>query len=137
MKYCENKKKYTEAEEVALKIIKIAKEKATKKEFIASPLNALGFVYKEQGKYTEAEQAYKEALQLNEESLGKQSFNYAVSLNNLGSLYAAKGEYPKSIEYLENSIKTYAATVGLNHPSAQGAKLNLEMQKMKVGRINN
>ena len=51
----------------------------------------LGTLYNSQGKYKEANPLYRRALEIREKALGLEHPDTAVSLNNLGTLYANRG----------------------------------------------
>lgn len=58
----------------------------------AETLDCLGRVYTSQGRFEDAEKAYKEALRLKKKSLGKRHREVPVTLNNLADLYYVWGK---------------------------------------------
>ena len=56
-------------------------------------LNDLAELYKEQGRYAEADPLYRRALATWKEALGPNHPDVAQSLNNLAGLYLAQGRY--------------------------------------------
>ena len=66
-------------------------------------LNNLAFLYRNQGKYTEAELLYQDALATLEQVLGSQHQDGAGSLNNLAHLYQAQGKYTQAEELYQRS----------------------------------
>ncbi len=67
---------------------------------IANSLNNLAALYKNQGRYTEAEPLLHQALAMLQEILPEKHPAIANSLNNLAALYQAKGDTNLAIEYL-------------------------------------
>ncbi|HBB30389.1 MAG TPA: kinesin, partial [Cyanobacteria bacterium UBA9273] len=67
---------------------------------VAGSLNNLALLYKSQGRYSEAEPLYRQALAMRQELLGQRHPDVATSLNNLALLYQAKGDTTHAIEYL-------------------------------------
>ena len=60
---------------------------------MAKILHNLAIVYKEQGKYAEAEALYKRALEIKEKALGADHPAVAMTLNNLAVLYQGQAKY--------------------------------------------
>lgn len=63
---------------------------------LATSLNNLALLYRSQGKYSEAEHLYIEALALTRKLLGEEHPDVAQSLNNLAALYFFQGRYSKA-----------------------------------------
>ena len=60
---------------------------------VASALNNLASLYKEEARYADAEPLYKRALAIREKALGPDHPDVAQSLNNLADLYSAQGRH--------------------------------------------
>ena len=60
---------------------------------LAATLNNQAELYKEQGRYADAEPLYKRALAIRENALGPDHLDVAQSLNNLADLYSAQGRH--------------------------------------------
>jgi tetratricopeptide (TPR) repeat protein len=58
-------------------------------------LNNLAGLYKDQGKYPQAEPLFRRALAISEKSLGRDHPNVATSLENLAQLYRDIGHADK------------------------------------------
>ena len=56
-------------------------------------LNNLAALYRDQGRYSEAEPLHKRALSIQEQVLGPTHPNTAKSLNNVAALYREQGRY--------------------------------------------
>ena len=53
----------------------------------ANHLSNLALVYGSQGKYIEAEELYKQAVEIDKKTIGENHPNFAIRLNNLGGMY--------------------------------------------------
>ncbi|HBB30385.1 MAG TPA: kinesin, partial [Cyanobacteria bacterium UBA9273] len=80
---------------------------------VATSLNNLAELYSSQGRYSEAEPLFRQALEMYKRLLGENHPHVATSLNNLALLYQAKGDTTHAIEYLtqgtdieENNLDT-------------------------------
>src|SRR6516165_4578895 len=60
---------------------------------VASALNNLASLYKEEARYADTEPLYKRALAIRENALGPDHPDVAQSLNNLAELYSAQGRH--------------------------------------------
>jgi tetratricopeptide (TPR) repeat protein len=60
---------------------------------LAAKLNDQAELFKEAGRYADAEPLYKRALAIWEKALGPDHPDVAQSLNNLADLYSAQGRY--------------------------------------------
>ena len=73
-------------------------------------LNNLAALYYNQGRYSEAEPLYLQALSLRKKLLGEEHLSVATSLNNLALLYESQGRYseaePLYLQSLSLSKKT-------------------------------
>ena len=61
--------------------------------YVATSLNNLALLYKTQGRYTEAEPLFIQALDMRKKLLGAEHPSVATSLNNLAALYEYQGRY--------------------------------------------
>jgi tetratricopeptide (TPR) repeat protein len=60
---------------------------------VATSLNNLALLYRDQGRYEEAEPRFQRALEIREKALGPEHPDVAQSLNNLAGLYHDQGRY--------------------------------------------
>ena len=60
---------------------------------LAATLNNQAELYKEQGRYADAEPLYKRLLAINEKALGPDHPSVALALNDLAELYKEEGRY--------------------------------------------
>ncbi len=70
---------------------------------LAESLNALGVVYREQGRYTESESLLKRALSIREKALGPAHPDVIQSLNNLAGLYHGQGRTAEAEPFLKRA----------------------------------
>ncbi|TRT70015.1 MAG: tetratricopeptide repeat protein, partial [Microcystis sp. M_OC_Ca_00000000_S217Cul] len=82
-------------------------------------LNNLAALYDSQGRYTEAEPLYLEALDLRKRLLGDNHPSVALSLNNLAALYCYQGRYTEAEPLYLEAIKIATQVLGKNHPHTQ------------------
>ncbi len=69
------------------------------------PLNNLAELYKERGKYAEAEPLYRRALAIREKFFGPEHPHVALLLSNLAELYRAQCKYNESLPLLQRAVK--------------------------------
>jgi tetratricopeptide (TPR) repeat protein len=67
--------------------------------FTATNFNNLALLYREIGRYSDAEKLHLKALQVQVKLLGGEDFAVAVSLNNLAGIYHAQGNYNKAEQF--------------------------------------
>ncbi|WP_287170587.1 MULTISPECIES: tetratricopeptide repeat protein [unclassified Microcystis] len=86
---------------------------------MASSLNNLAALYDSQGRYTEAEPLYLQALDLRKQLLGDNHPLVALSLNNLAYLYDSQGRYTEAEPLYLEAINIFRERLGENHPHTQ------------------
>jgi CHAT domain-containing protein/tetratricopeptide (TPR) repeat protein len=74
----------------------------------------LGLVYAAQGKYAQAEEAYKRALAIRENALGKDHPDVADTLDNLAIVYEALGKYADAEGLSKRALAIREKTAGQN-----------------------
>jgi tetratricopeptide (TPR) repeat protein len=74
-------------------------------------------LYYSQGRYTEAEPLYLEALDLRKRLLGDNHPDVAASLNNLAGLYKSQGRYPEAEPLYLQALAIAEQALGENHPN--------------------
>ena len=79
---------------------------------VADSLNNLASLYKNQGKYDEAEKMFKESLAMRKKMLGEEHPDVAQSLNNLAALYENQGKYDEAEKMFEESLLVYCTEKG-------------------------
>ncbi|GAB6051221.1 CHAT domain-containing protein [Magnetospira thiophila] len=83
---------------------------------MAQSLYNLANLYKEQGRYTEAEPQYKRALAIREKVLGPDNVATASVINNLALLYQAQGRYAEAEPLYKRALAIMEKTMGTEHP---------------------
>ena len=91
---------------------------------VASSLNRLANLYSFQGRYTEAEPLYQQALKMKKQLLGAEHPNVAASLNNLVALYYFQGRYTEAEPLYQQALEMYNQLLGTEHPYSQTAWKN-------------
>jgi tetratricopeptide (TPR) repeat protein len=76
----------------------------------------LGWIKKDQGKYTEAIAYYEKSLKICQKTLPANHPNLATSYNNIGGVYDNMGEYSKALSYYEKALEIKQKTLPTNHP---------------------
>src|SRR5262249_28019288 len=75
----------------------------------------LAVVYREQGKYAEAEAGYQRALAIQEAKLGNGHPVVAQTLNNLASVYQAQGKYAEAERHFKRTLAIFESKLGGDH----------------------
>jgi len=84
--------------------------------FDAIAHDKLAQVYLKQGEYSKALPLVEQALQLREQTLGRQHPDTATSLNNLAYLYYLQGEYDRALPLYEQALQIDKKVYGDKHP---------------------
>ncbi|MCA9470186.1 MAG: CHAT domain-containing protein, partial [Nitrospira sp.] len=94
----------------------------------AMALNNLAELYRAQGKYTQAEPLYQQALEIDEADLGSIHPSVARDLNNLALIYQDQGQYAKAELLALRALEIYEHTLGTDHPLFAKVLNNLATQ---------
>lgn len=86
-------------------------------EALEKALETVAERYNFESRYSEAEQAYREALELKEQSLGPDHPDIPRTLDKLAELYKANGKYEPAIALLIKSLKTKEKLYGPEDPT--------------------
>nr|NCR06836.1 tetratricopeptide repeat protein [Microcystis aeruginosa LG13-03] len=100
---------------------------------VATSLNNLAALYESQGRYTEAEPLYLEALDL-KKRLGDNHPSVATSLNNLAGLYRSQGRYTEAEPLYLEALDLYKRLLGDNHPDVASSLNDLALLYQSQGR---
>ena len=92
---------------------------------MAVSLNNLAYLYRDQGKYAEAEPLFQRSLAIVEKVLGPENPGLAASLNNLASLYRDQGKYAEAEPLLQRSLAIREKVLGPEHPDVATGLDNL------------
>lgn len=83
---------------------------------VAVQLNNIGlFVFSYFAEYDTAMGYYQKALKIRERILGTEHIDTAMSYNNVGTVYDAKGEYDKALECYEKALTIRNIALGKEH----------------------
>lgn len=88
-------------------------------------LDNLADVYFCQHKYEDAEKSYRRALELREESLGKEHLLVGRCLNRLANLFYVKGDYEEANKTCARALKIHEASLGKEHPDVGSILSNM------------
>ncbi|MBD2624907.1 tetratricopeptide repeat protein [Trichormus variabilis] len=92
---------------------------------LANSLNNLAFLYYSQGRYSEAEPLYIQALELKKRLLGELHPDIATSLNNLAALYASQGRYTEAEPLYIQALELKKCLPEGSHPDIATSLNNL------------
>ena len=84
-------------------------------------------MYYSQGRYSEAEPLFQQALALYKQLLGEAHPDVAQSLNNLAFLYANQGLYQQAEPLLVQALELCTRLLGSEHPNTQSVQQGLEI----------
>ena len=82
---------------------------------MAQSLNNLAGLYRDQGKYAEAEPLFQRALAIRERTLGPEHPEAARSLQNLAVLYNDQGKYAEAEPLYQRSLAILEKALGPEH----------------------
>jgi CHAT domain-containing protein len=89
-----------------------------------------------QGKYDDSEKLYVEALSIRKKILGAEHPDYALSCNNLASIYSKKKEYEKAEKLYLEAYLIRKKILGEKHPSYSNSCNNLAFIYKKMGKYD-
>jgi tetratricopeptide (TPR) repeat protein len=92
---------------------------------IATAISRLAGLYLAQGRYSEAEPLYLQALEITKSELGDRHPSTAISLNNLGTLYSDTDRPTEAATLMAEALSIFEEALGPNHPSTSTVLDNL------------
>ena len=92
---------------------------------ISLTLDTLAQDLQAQGKHDEAEPLYREALEMDRESLGTRHPNTLIAINNLAQVLQAQGKYDEAEPLCREALEVDRETLGNRHPSTLTSISNL------------
>ncbi len=95
--------------------------------------SGLAAVYEYKGDYAKAESLFKQALAIEEKTLGADSPHIASCLNNISSLYSRMGKSAAAIPYAERALEIMKKARGENSSEVLMIRQNLAELKMHTG----
>jgi len=111
-------------------------EKLGLKAELTTSLNNLAELYDLQGRYSEAEPLYLQALELTQDLLGKDHPNVASILNNLAFLYGSQGRYSEAEPLYLQALELTQRLLGNNNPNIAISLNNLAGLYKSQGRYS-
>ena len=92
---------------------------------VATSLNNLAALYRNQGKYNEAEPLLLRCLKIVRKTLGENHPDFVQSLTNLAGLYNSQGKYNEAEPLYQRSLSITEKQLGENHPEVANSLNNL------------
>jgi tetratricopeptide (TPR) repeat protein len=133
---CEDYRKEKElAIEYFTKAVELQKELGLEKD-LATSINNLAALYESQGRYSEAEPLFLQALELTQRLLGDEHPDVATSLNNLAFLYRSQGRYSEAEPLFLQALELRQRLLGDEHPSVATSFNNLALLYHSQGRYS-
>lgn len=80
-------------------------------------MNGLGMLYIVEGRFTEAEDIFRLAMDIGYRILGEEHPDTIYSMNGLGIVYTAKGDYDTAEKYLSSALSTAREKLGYDNPT--------------------
>ncbi|KAK3348603.1 hypothetical protein B0T25DRAFT_623733 [Lasiosphaeria hispida] len=101
------------------------RERIYDKEATADLLSSVGEGFRNLGKYKEAKQMHRQALQLYEKVLGKEHPDTLNSMNNLASGLQSQGKYEEAEQMHQQALELRKKVLGKEHPNTLSSMNNL------------
>ena len=120
-----------------LQVFEQAQRVSIESEALGAMLNQAGFFLHDQGRYSEAEPLYQEALALRQRLLGNDHPDVATSLNNLAGLYGAQGRYSEAEPLYQEALALRQRLLGNDHPYVATSLFNLGSLRYGQGQFAN
>uniref|UniRef100_A0AC35GUP0 Kinesin light chain n=1 Tax=Panagrolaimus sp. PS1159 TaxID=55785 RepID=A0AC35GUP0_9BILA len=92
---------------------------------VATMLNVLALIYRDQKKYEEAEEYLNEALEIREKCFGVEDRTVAATLNHLGVLHAKCGNFNDAESFFQRALTIREKALGSDHPDVANQLKNL------------
>ncbi len=128
---------YLQEQELAIeylsKAVRIQEELGLETD-LTNSLNNLALLYYSQGRYTEAEPLFIQALDLRKRLLGESHPDVATSLNNLALLYYSQGRYTEAEPLFIQALDLSKRLLGESHPDVANSLNNLASLYESQGR---
>ncbi|PWA25546.1 hypothetical protein CCH79_00019885 [Gambusia affinis] len=101
---------------------------------VATMLNILALVYRDQNKYKEAANLLNDALAIREKTLGMDHPAVAATLNNLAVLYGKRGKYKEAEPLCKRALEIREKVLGTDHPDVAKQLNNLALLCQNQGK---
>ncbi|MEW6379466.1 MAG: tetratricopeptide repeat-containing protein [bacterium] len=100
----------------------------------AQNLNHLAVLYDVQGKYAEAAQLYRQALEIRERTLGPDHPDVAKNIDNLATIYYTQGKYADAAMLYRRALEIRERSLGPDHPDVGRNLTNLAVVSFNQGK---
>src|SRR6476469_4859662 len=133
---CEN---FQQEYELAIEYFKKAlglQQELEMEEELSSSLNYLAGFYESQGRYSEAEPLFLQALEIGRRSLPEDHPSLAIHLNNLAELYRSQGRYSEAEPLYLQALEIDRRSLPEDHPSLASHLNNLGLLYQSQGRYS-
>lgn len=119
--------RYSQSERYTLKALEIRKDILNDETGYGASLNNLAVLYKDQGKYNESEELFKQATEIIKRTNGENSTQYAIVLNNNAMLFQNIGRYEQAEKLLLKAIPIASAQLKEKSPNYVRLYMNLAL----------
>ncbi|CAH0017225.1 unnamed protein product, partial [Clonostachys rhizophaga] len=110
-------------------------ETATSDKAVIDSVHCLGVLYRDQGKFSEAEAMYNRALEGKEKVLGRDHASTLETVNNLGVLYKDQGKLNEAEVMLDRTLEGREKALGRDHMSTLDTVDNLGILYWSQGKL--
>ena len=129
--------RYDEAEVIILKSLNDSKKLyTTKHRPYTQVLESLASYYHDNGRFSEAEKTYKEAIDITMKAGEKGNMNYLVQINNLAYLYADSGQLNDAVIIFRESLELRKIVYGKTTLRVATSQANLARTLTKLGEFD-
>ncbi|MEP6621217.1 MAG: TonB family protein [bacterium] len=113
---------YAEAEPLLQRLLAVKRVKGEEHPEVATVLASLAAVREGSGDLVHAEEMYRRALQIRQQTLAANHFSIAATLEQLARVCAARGVLGDAVSYYQQALGIRELTVGNNHASIRAAR---------------
>src|SRR5271154_3522108 len=85
-------------------------------------MNNLATVLRDQGKYEQAEEMFRQALRLRETVLGKEHPDILTSMSNLAYVLSNRKRFSEANALYQRVLNGYGKTLASDHPTVQACR---------------
>lgn len=114
-------------------LLAVARQDGTEEQ-VATAINEHAGTVQAQGRYAEAEELFREALEIDRATIGEVHPGYAIDLNNLAGAVRAQGRYAEAERLYREALEITRDVVGEGHPSYAIRLNNLAVVVQAQGR---
>lgn len=108
--------RFTEAEEVAKRRLKITEMLDLDESAVSEVLFDLAELYRVQGLYRASDELHQRVLATRAAELGRSHPEVARSVRALGQIYLGEGKLEQAVSYLERALEQQKTALGVQHP---------------------